>query len=72
MPDIEPFISPITKEVITGRRQLRGHMKRHGVTNAADYSKDWYANKSKKRYTRSTGQDRASKQDRINSLKQQF
>ena len=72
MPDIQPFVSPITKEVIGGRGQLRRHMKEHGVTNSADYSKDYYKKKAKERQEQCGGQDTASKQDRIESFKRQI
>jgi len=29
--DIDPFISPIDRKVVGGRRQKRDHMKAHGV-----------------------------------------
>lgn len=41
MPDIEPFVSPVDGTVITGRKALREHNKRHNVTNAADYRETW-------------------------------
>ena len=47
MPDIEPFQSPVDKSYITTRPQLEEHNRRHGVTNHADYSKEWLANRSK-------------------------
>lgn len=36
--DMEPFVSPITKEVITGRRAYRDHCKQHNVTNISDFN----------------------------------
>lgn len=39
MPDIQPFVSPITGKVISGRAALREHNKMHNVTNVADYNK---------------------------------
>ena len=65
--DIEPFVSPITKEVIRGRGHLRQHMKQHGVTHADDYSPGWYENRQKE-IARS--REQASKADRIEILKQ--
>jgi hypothetical protein len=41
--DIQPFVSPIDKSVISDRGQLREHMRRHNVTNAADYSPEYLA-----------------------------
>lgn len=39
MPDIAPFVSPITGKVISGRAALREHNKMHNVTNVADFDK---------------------------------
>ena len=47
IPDIEPFVSPIDKSVIGSRPQLEAHNRRHGVTNSADYPKDWVAKRGK-------------------------
>lgn len=41
MPDIEPFVSPVDGSVITGRKALREHNKKHDVTNAADFKGEW-------------------------------
>ena len=70
MPDIESFVSPITGEVIRGRSHLRRHMREHGVTNAADYSPDWYARKTRERVQRAQGQTPEQKRERIEALKQ--
>ncbi len=67
MEDIKPFVSPITREVITSRPALRAHNKRHGVTNTADYSHEFLAKRSKERLD---GQATAGKADRINLIKQ--
>jgi len=48
MPDIEPFVSPVDGKVITGRRALREHNKKHDVTNIADFKNEW-AEKAKER-----------------------
>ena len=47
--DIEPFVSPIDGSVISDRKQLREHNKRHDVVNAAEFSPQWYAKKAKER-----------------------
>jgi hypothetical protein len=67
--DIEPFVSPITNEVIRGRGHLRTHMKEHGVTNIGDYSGGYIERKAKERQQRAAGQDPASKQHRIESIR---
>ena len=47
--DIEPFISPIDKSIISSRAQLREHNRRHNVTNAADYSPEFIAQRRRQR-----------------------
>jgi len=69
MEDIKPFVSPITREVISTRPQLERHNKQHGVTNSADYSPEF---KMKVRATREREQARADRQDRINKIVQQL
>lgn len=69
MPDIEPFKSPITGELIRGRGHLRRHMKEHGVTNSADYSPQWYERKAKERQQKLAGQDSESRAHRIELIK---
>lgn len=39
--DIAAFISPIDGSVIDDRGKLREHNRKHGVTNAADYSPEY-------------------------------
>ena len=47
MGDIKPFISPIDRKPVTTRPQLEEHNRRHGVTNSADYPKEWVAERGK-------------------------
>lgn len=70
MGDIEPFVSPITGEVIRGRGHLRRHMKEHGVTHSDDYSPEYLAKKQRENYLKATGQDRQSRMERIELIKQ--
>lgn len=65
MGDIEPFISPITKEVISGRRKLRAHMREHGVTNIGDYSTDTLKKNNLERNAKITGSTKEARQERI-------
>ena len=67
--DIKPFISPITKEVITSRSQLRIHNKRHGVTNSQDYSHEFMLKRSHERNNRMTGNNPEAKAERIECCK---
>jgi hypothetical protein len=70
LPDIEPFKSPITGEVIRGRGHLRQHMKEHGVTNIGDYSADYFQKKQIERSRQITGQTKEARAERIALLKQ--
>ena len=66
MPDIEPFVSPIDGQVITTRPMLKRHNKAHGVTNTADYSKEFMEGKKKEREAKA---DREGTADRIDLIK---
>ena len=68
--DLEPFLSPVSGEIITSRSQLREHNLRHGVTNTADYGPDWFTRKAKERNALLSGT--SNKQDRINTLLRAF
>ena len=70
MPDIEPFISPITKEVITGRAALRAHNKKHGVTDSRDYSPELMKKLSKERDDRATGNTPQARKERVENINQ--
>lgn len=45
----EDFVSPIDGKVISSRRQLADHNKRHGVTNSADYSEEYMVDRARSR-----------------------
>lgn len=66
--DIQPFVSPVTGEVISSRSTLREHNKRHGVTDSRDYSPEFMQKKQKERHERLTCQTPQDKQHRIESL----
>lgn len=69
MPDIEPFKSPVTGEVITSRPKRNLHMKAHEVTDASDYSPEFRERASRERMERLTGQTRQDRAERIEALK---
>ena len=69
MPDIQPYVSPITGEVITSRPKQQAHMAQYGVTNMLDYSPEWREKAAKERNERLHGLTRADQQDRIEQLK---
>jgi hypothetical protein len=49
MRGLETFQSPIDKSIISTRSQLADHNKKHGVTNASDYSQDYIKGKAHER-----------------------
>ena len=67
--DIEDFVSPITREVITDRAQLRRHNEQHGVTNKADYSDAFMAKRVKARENERLGHTAQAKQERVNTIR---
>ena len=68
--DIEPFVSPITKELITSRSHLRIHNKRHGVTDSRVYSHEFMLKRSHERINQMTGNNPEAKAERIEICKQ--
>lgn len=72
MGDIESFVSPITKEVISDRGQLRRHMKKHGVTNSADYSPEFLAKRRNKSQAEALGTSHQAKRERVSVLREAF
>ena len=69
MGDIVDFVSPVTKELITDRGQLRRHNKKHGITNSADYSPEFMLKRSQNRVNEATGntpQARAERREMLN------
>tara|TARA_R110000851_G_scaffold288960_2_gene443095 strand:- start:5157 stop:5552 length:396 start_codon:yes stop_codon:yes gene_type:complete len=49
MKPLESFKSPIDGSIISDRRKLAAHNKRHGVTNSADYSNNYLERKTQQR-----------------------
>ena len=47
--DITPFVSPVDGSVISDRKQLREHNKRHNVVNLDEFGTDHWDNKRKER-----------------------
>ena len=70
--DMQSFVSPITKELITCRGQLRRHNKKHGVTNSADYSADFMDKRNTARINESIGNTPRAKAERIAMLNDQL
>jgi hypothetical protein len=72
MPDIQPLQSPIDGSIINSRPQLKAHNAKHGVTNSADYSPEFLAKRRKETHMQATGQDKASQQERIQTLSRAY
>jgi len=70
--DFEPFISPIDKTIVSGRKQYDEHCKRHGVVNAAEFDKAFYAQKAKERADhyegRSSRAETQARRENINEI----
>lgn len=67
--DVDSFKSPIDGTVITDRAQLRRHMREHGVTDARDYSPDYYRTKARERKASLNGTTPAARRERIEAIK---
>jgi hypothetical protein len=67
---MESFVSPITGEEITSRPQLAAHNKQHGVTNSADYSREWYEKKAIQRQRELNGDTKRQRKERIADLQE--
>jgi hypothetical protein len=67
--DIEAFRSPIDGSIIDDRGKLRAHNKKHGVTNCADYSQDWFDKKASERESVMRGDSIKAKRERQETIK---
>lgn len=47
--DIDSFVSPVDGSVISDRKQLEEHNRRHGVVSAHEFSPEFYARKAEER-----------------------
>lgn len=70
--DIESFVSPIDGRHITDRSHLRRHNRDHGVTNSADYSKEFMLERSDERIKRMSGQTKEDIANRKEIIARQF
>lgn len=64
MKDIDPFVSPIDKTVISSRPHLEAHNRKHGVTNIADYGDSHFKNKSVEMRNQTLGRTQTDRQNR--------
>jgi hypothetical protein len=67
MGDIEPFVSTVDGSMITGRKALREHNLRNGVTNVADF-KNVFAENQRKKEEFYSGNDKEGKKRRTEAL----
>lgn len=70
--NLEEFISPITKELIHDRRQLRNHNKQHGVTDSRDYSPEFMKKAEHARHDTMTGNTKAARAERVEIINQEL
>lgn len=68
-PDITPFRSVVDGSAITGRRALREHNKRNGVTFAEDFRGDW-DRAAKAREQMYSGNSKFDRDRRVERIKQ--
>ena len=66
MEDVKPFVSTVDGTVISSRPHLEAHNRRHGVTNSADYSKEYLKSRADQRVKQ---QAREGKQERVNLIR---
>ena len=64
---LEPFVSPVSGEIIKDHAHLRRRNKANGVTNSADYSQEYLAGRQKDRLQQ---QDNEGRRERVDALKQ--
>jgi len=63
--DIESFVSPLDgKTVITDRKQLRDHMRKHNVVHASEFSDEFLAKKRAERERLYTGEHTPAEKQR--------
>jgi hypothetical protein len=70
MPDIQEFVSPVDKSVISSRPKLEAHNRRHGVTNMADYGPDYFQKADRARSAKMQGATKEEKRQRIETIQQ--
>lgn len=70
--NLEEFISPITRELIHDRRQLRNHNKQHGVTDSRDYSPEFMKKAEHARHDEMTGNTKSARAERVEIINQEL
>lgn len=73
--DFNAFVSPIDKKPIESRKQLREHMKKHGVAPSSEFSGDYIEKRAKQRVNEMSGNTPQHREDRrrtINETLQEY
>lgn len=68
--DIESFVSPVDKSVISDRAQLREHNRKHGVTDLRDYGDGYFERKASERSADMRGTSAKARNARINTIRE--
>jgi hypothetical protein len=66
--DIDSFVSPVDGSVITGRKALEEHNRKHGVVNAAEFSVEYCEQKAKERNAPPTRREVQKRREHINEV----
>ena len=69
---LDPFVSPITNELITDRSQLRSHNKEYGVTDSRDYSNEFIQKRRIERDDTMTGNNPTARAERRELINQEL
>ena len=76
IPDIEPFISPIDKTLVSSRSKLRDHQKVHEVTAHGEYGENngqaYFKRKQYERVQRMNGRAPEQQAERIEAIRNAF
>jgi len=64
------FKSPIDGSVISDRKQLAEHNRKHGVTNVRDYGEGYFERRGKEKYAEMVAAGAAGKKQRVEAIKQ--
>jgi hypothetical protein len=70
--DMEPFVSPIDKREITGRRALRRHQEEHDVALHGEFGenngRDYFARKQRERIDKAQSRTPEDREDRRRAI----
>lgn len=66
--DIDSFVSPVDRTVISDRSHLRNHNRKHGVTDMRDYGPEYFKRKAKERQSALRGDSSEARSERKRDL----